>query len=259
MYVFTCEDNITAAFTAIYDAWEKALVCGHDYVRLMKEPVLQPGLFDEYIHVESDVNKAEKVARSVRRDISNAAYIYAWYACQSAEKDALDAVYSFLRIGFKKGADVVKMLTEPSVMRVAKLKQNVGNEAHYFREFARFSALDNNIYVCHMEPKNNILMCVGYHFSDRMPSEHWIIVDDNRRLVVVHPKDEEMYLKNLGETEFEALSKTECYEDAYTDLWRSFFHSIGIKERLNPDCQRTMFPLWMRKHAVEFMEDKHGR
>ena len=56
----------------------------------------------------------------------------------------------------------------------------------------------------------------------------------------------------LTDEEFQTLRKTEEYEDEYTDLWKTFFHAIAIDERKNYVCQRNLFPLWKRKHAVEF-------
>jgi hypothetical protein len=46
--------------------------------------------------------------------------------------------------------------------------------------------------------------------------------------------------------------KNKEYTDTYTDLWKTFFHAVGIKERENYICQRNLFPKWKRKHAVEF-------
>ena len=46
-------------------------------------------------------------------------------------------------------------------------------------------------------------MLVGRHFADRMPSEYWMIVDDKRKTVCVHPKDGENYLRYLTDGEFE--------------------------------------------------------
>ena len=61
--------------TCIYDAWSEALRIGHDQIQLKKEPILQQTMFDEYVHVDGDNVKAEKVIRSVRRDISDEACI----------------------------------------------------------------------------------------------------------------------------------------------------------------------------------------
>ena len=66
--------------TCIYDAWSDALRVGHDQIQLKKEPVFQKTILDEYIHVDADASKAEKVIRSIRRSISEEAYLDVYYA-----------------------------------------------------------------------------------------------------------------------------------------------------------------------------------
>ena len=155
------------------------MLIGHDQIRLKKEPLFQATLLDEYIHVDGDCSKAEKVTRSIRRDISSRAYLYVYYASLSAEEDALQAIYNFLRVGFAMGAGVLENYTHPHVMRIIELYRSVGNESHHFREFARFQSLDGRVYVSHLEPKSDVIMLVGRHFADRMPSEYWMIVDED--------------------------------------------------------------------------------
>ena len=253
MRIFTCEDSFEAMMTCIYDAWEWAAEHGHDNVRLMREPVYQQSLFDEYIHVDADSEKALKVSRSIQNQISKDAYVHVYYASLSHDEGALDAIYRFLLRGFAVGARICFMLTDPYVIPLMELKRKVGNESHFFREFARFDSIDNKIYVCHIEPKDNVVYLVAQHFADRMPSEYWMIIDDNRRLSVVHPADEDMYFRNLSDEEFNILSQTESVDDEYKELWKTFFNAIGIKQRTNYECQRNLMPLWMRKHVTEFM------
>lgn len=253
MRIYSCNDRFEDMMTCVYDAW-----CGaieervHHNIKLVREPIYQQNMFDDYIHVDADSDKVTKVVRSIRNSISDEAYMYVFYATLSAEEDALQAIYNFLRVGFEVGARACSMYTNPYVMRIMELKRRVGNESHHFREFARFTSLENKVYVCHLEPKNNVVMLVGAHFADRMPSEHWVIVDDCRHIAVVHPKDEDNYLRYLTDDEFNTLRRTEDYTDEYTDMWKTFFNAISIKERENRECQRNLFPLWMRKHAVEF-------
>lgn len=254
MKIFCCKDRFEDILTCIYDAWSMALIVGHDNIRLVREPVYQQTLFDEYIHVDADNDKVEKVIRSIKKSISEQAYHYVFYASLSKQEDALQAIYNFLRVGFAVGSRVCFMYANPYVMRMTELKRKIGNESHFFKEFSRFTSLDNKVYVCHIEPENNVITLVAEHFADRMPSEHWVMVDDKRKIAVVHPKDEDIYLRYLTDAEFETLSRSEEYEDEYTEMWRSFFRVIGIKERENPKCQRNMFPIWMRKHAVEFKD-----
>ena len=141
-----------------------------------------------------------------------------------------------------------------------EIRRNVGNEAHYFREFARFHSIDNRVYVCHLEPKNDVITLVADHFADRMPSEYFMIIDDNRSYAVIHDlKDTEAYhklsIRQLEPAELQKLKQTEEYPDAYRGLWKTFFDTIGIEQRRNPKCQRNLMPIRMRKHAVEFMDE----
>ena len=252
MKIFTCKDRLEDIMTCIYDAWSEALLIGHDQIQLKKEPVFQQTIFDEYIHVDFNEDEYNKVVRSIKQKISNDAYACVYYACLSSEEDALDAAYRFLVTGFKAGAAVTYMRTEPSVMRIKDIRRRVINEARYFREFVRFNSVDGKVYVCHLEPKSDVIYEVAQYFADRMPSENWLIIDDNRSKAVIHPIDGEMYIRYLADDEMKVLSGTEAVNDEYTDMWKAFFEAIAIKQRNNEKCQRNLMPLWMRKHVTEF-------
>lgn len=240
--------------SCIYDAWSVALTCGHDNVYLMCGPVFQENILDEYIYTECDREKAVKVVRSVSNKMGEGAMSFIKYASLSCDEGALDAIYRFMIRGFKIGYGITNALSEPAVIRLMELQRNVGNEAHFFKEFVRFSSIDNKVYISHIEPKNNVLELVGMHFADRMPSEHFMIVDDTRNLAIVHPKDGESYLRYLTDEELKVLMKTDAVRDEYSSMWKVFFDTIAIRERENKKCQRNMLPLWMRKHMVEFMD-----
>lgn len=257
MKIFTCKNRFEDMMTCIFNAWDLALKCGHGNVKLMREPVLQYTFMDEYIHVEPDKEKADRVINSIIKKISYEAYVNIYYASLSDE-DILDDIYRFLNIGFRVGPKVINMLTNPFVMRLMEQKRKVVNEIHYSREFIRFNSIDNKVYVCHWEPECDVIYMAARHFADRMPSEHFMIIDENRRYAVIHPKDSEMYMTDLSDEEMDILSRTEQYADEYRDLWSVFFNSIGIKERENRKCQRNFFPLRLRKHAVEFMDEKNA-
>ena len=87
MKIFTCKDRLEDIMTCIYDAWSEALQIGHDQIQLKKEPVFQQTIFDEYIHVDQDLSKAEKVIRSIRRDISDEAYLNIYLVTLSVEEE----------------------------------------------------------------------------------------------------------------------------------------------------------------------------
>ncbi len=256
MTVFTCEDTFEAMMTCIYDAWASRL--GHDNLRLQLEPVWQPGLFCTYVHVEADQGKAAKVVRSIQRKISYEAYRQVFLAAMSFEQDRLDAIYRFLVLGFASGRKLTQMLSRPEVVWIFELSRKANTEANYFREFTRFSQV-GQVYVAHIEPKCNVTAISAAHFADRMPSEYWMLIDDNRRIAAVHPKDRSFYMTKLTRQELEQLRRTEEEEDLYTDLWKEFFESIAIEARRNSECQRNNMPIWYRKHATEFRKQAQQR
>lgn len=251
MKIYTCKDDLTGMMTCIYDAW--AGRWGHSNVKLLREPILQPDLFSEYVHVDADEEKAVKVLRSIRQKISETAYQDVMYAALSGQEDALDTIYRFLVIGFAYGAKASSMLSYAPVMRLLELKRNVGNEAHLMHEFTRFTSVGGKVYVSHIEPQNNVLCLVAEHFQDRMPSEYFVIVDAGRSIAAVHSPNEEFSIRYLTGEEAAALAGMEQMSDEYTMLWRTFFDTIGIKERKNPECQRNLSPIWRRRHVTEFM------
>ena len=246
--IFTCKNEFEDMMTCIYDAWASRL--GHSNVRLQTEPVGNLQLFCTYKHIDGNPQKTRSVISSIQKKISPLAYRMVYHAAMSEQKDKLDAIYRFLIAGFYYGASVTDFLQEPVVMRIFELNRMVSNEAHFHREFIRFSNLPENTLVSHISPKNNILTLTAPHFADRLPSENWIIIDDVRRIAIVHPKDQAYYLTSLSKEEMDHLSLR--IDDPFIDLWKNFFHAIGITERENPNCQRNMLPLWYRKHMTEF-------
>lgn len=252
MHYFTCKERFEDKMSCIYTAWEAALKYGHKEIRLLTEPVLQETLFDEYTHVDYNEEKTDKVIRTIKNKLGNKGMLYVYRVALSTEEDALDAIYRLLIKGFKVGPGIFDAYADQDVIRIFEISRRVGNEAHFFKEFARFNSVDNQVYICHIEPKDDVISIVAEHFADRMPSEHFMIIDDNREYAVVHPKDGENYIRFFSDDEMEKLSLSEAYEDEYTDMWRTFFKTIAIKERENPKCQRNMMPMWYRKHAVEF-------
>lgn len=251
MYIYTCQPDYDSMLTCIYEAWASGR--GHSNIKLCIEPVEQYSLFDEYIHVDADEKKAESVSRSVWHKISPRVYWELSHALLSFEADALDTAYRILILGFHFGAGVLDMVQYREVIRFREIRKLVSREVHSFIEFLRFYQVEGNVYVAHFEPRSRVLMPVASHFTERMPSENWMIVDDVHGEAIVHPKDEECYLRILSEEELQALSHTE-QEDRYTRLWKNYFHTMGIARRENRACQNNHFPLWMRKHVTEFRE-----
>ena len=252
MTIFTCEPEWEAMLTCIYEAWTSRL--GQDNIKLEFEPIEQYSLFEEYVSVQADDTKAYKVSDAVNRKISPFFYDELLYASMSYEKDVLDVIFRVMLLGFHYGESALRMVQYRDVMRFCEIRKRVGGEVHHFREFMRFNQVRHDLYVAHFEPKSRIVAAYAPIFSDRMPSENWVIIDDVHREAVVHESNSQCYIRRLTEEEFNNSLYSESVNDEYTDMWKAFFKTIAIEERTNKRCQDNLFPKWKRKHAVEFKE-----
>ncbi len=250
MRIFTCFDQFEDMMTCIYDAWDSKL--GHKNIRLLTEPVGNLELFCDYLHVDADKRKTASVISSIQNKISFEAYQMVFRCAMSQVPDKLDVIYRFLLFGFTYGSKVVNMLQIPAVSSIFEVNRRVLNESHQFQEFLRFTLMQDDVLVSHIEPRSDILTFLAPQFEDRMPSENWMIIDDNRKTAVVHPTNSEFYLTSLSKEEFDRIKSLEDKSDPYVELWKGFFETIGIKERKNYKCQRNHIPLWCRKHVTEF-------
>lgn len=250
MTVFTCQPDFTSMLTCIYYAW--ASKEGHKNIRLELEPVGQVQMFDEYRHIDGEVDKARSVSDAVNMKISPYFYREVLGCAGFYAADVLDNIYRMLLLGFKYGDSALDMLQFEAVMRNREIRKSYSNEVCRFKEIARFHEVRKSLYIAHIEPKSRVVEALGAAFMDRMPSEHFMIVDDIHLEAVIHPKNEDYYMRKLTQEELATLIMTEEVNDEYTDMWRVFFENIAIKERNNPTYQRNSFPIWARKHAVEF-------
>lgn len=253
--VYQCEDTLEGIFTAIYEAGISRY--GHDSIRVQAQTAeLNENLtlFSEYIFIETDPQKVEKVLHSIRSKISRKVCEEVLRAACSAEADKADVIYHFIVYGFALGSKVIDALQIPCVQRIFEINRRILNEVHQFLEFLRFQEVKDNppVLLAIFEPKNDILPLVTPHFADRLNPEWFIIYDKKRQYASFHSPDEDWYVRKLEQEECHHLEELEKQKEDYTDLWKAFFDTIQIKERNNPNCQRNHLPLYYRKHMTEF-------
>lgn len=251
--IYQCRDDLNSILTGVYDAWDSGL--GHDNVQLEIENTGNMELFTEYIQVNEDEKKVEKVIRSIKKKLSEEVFAYVYKSAMSYEGDKADAIYRFLVVAFKAGPRVIGHLGNPSVCRVFELTRNVSNEIHLLLGFIRFNELDSKILLAKIQPKNNVLSMIAPHFADRLSGENWIIFDENRKIAVIHKRLEGWILVNGIADKIESLTELSEDELGYQKLWSVFFNTIAIKERTNEKLQKQLLPLRYRKNMVEFQEE----
>lgn len=255
--IYRCEDSVDGIFTAVYDAW--ASKYGHDYIKLetMEEDACNNfQLFSEYEVVETDLEKSQKVSRTIKNKISNYAYEMIIHAALSNDVRKANSIYHFIVIGLSMGESVTRHLADPYVADIFEMNRNVGNELHHYKGFLRFNEIHGELLLAKFEPKNSIVELITPHFVDRLSGENFIILDVKRRLASIHQRDLSWYMTLLSKREMDELLTFSNHEEEYESLWRTFFKNIAISERENYVCQRNHVPIHLRKYMLEFQDNK---
>lgn len=251
MIVYQCEDSLESIFTAVYDAYAQKRNHADTRIILTEEYLL----FAEYIPVETDVEKAVKVMRTLQRQFGEEDYRRLCFALAAPDEDKAQAVYQTIVYGLARKAakgHLFDNLAQESVHRAFVLARKAGNECHHLYGFLRFQELENGVLYSKIGPKNNILTFLMPHFADRFPMENFMIYDDFRNIFGLHPAGKSWYLANG-----EALDTSKDWqlsekEEEYQELFRYFCHKIAIKERRNVALQRNMLPLRFQEYMIEF-------
>ena len=207
MYVFICEDSLEGIFTGVYDACASRL--GHRNIRLATGEPENYELFSEYIHVTPSADKTGKVIRTITSRFGMQFYESIYQAAMSGEPssgrkmDKADAIYETILLALASGDGVL---------------------------FAT------------IHPKDNVLPYLAEHFTDRLPSENFMIYDATHQSVAVHKALSSYILTDAADLDLEKVSRYSSDEEAFRQLWLTFFDHIAIESRKNPGLQMQLIP-----------------
>lgn len=251
-YIYLCEDSTEGIFSAVYRAYEDKHGHADNEIRI-DVPGYNRELFCNYISVETDYERAAKVARTIRRDISETAYEFVLKASLSWKPGKADAIYRFIIEGLKFGRKVMNHLTAPYMQTLLEAERQTVNEVHFFVEFLRFEELENGVLFARINPKSVVFPYVAEHFADRFSGEDWIIADTVHETMMIHKKNGGCAYATFDDVDLDELTlKYSAEEKTMQELWSVFVDTIAIKERANRDLQRNMLPLRYRKYMKEF-------
>lgn len=261
MYIFLCEDSPNGIFTGVYDAWASRY--GHKNVCLKidsKEDNYE--LFCSYITVTPDLEKSEKVIRTLRKRLGEEVWSFLYRAAvcdgrplnQKHPMDKADAIYKSIVLGLAlpDGTKLMNYLGEPYVHQVFSLSRSSENEAHHLLGFLRFRELKNGVLLAKVHPKNDILPLLAEHFCDRLPQENFIIYDEEHKKAALHKKGSTYLIADASDINPAFMEDYSSMELEYQRLWRGFFECIGIEARKNQNLQNQNILKRFQKDALEF-------
>ena len=251
LYDGTFEGLLTCVYYNYYE--EKA-------AGIFKKESYQSTLLSGFKIIATEEEKATKVYDAIERKISrdDLRRIYRVFLSNIENKETV--ILKYVQLGFKEGSNVSSFHSNPIVFNVQQIEKKVSFEVHRLAGLVRFTILKINhdkfaeeefhqeiLYSC-IEPDHDVLELMAGHFADRFKNEPFII-HDKARGKAVFAQGGIWYISDFNNTDLLVQVKD---EKLYQELWKEYFTSIAIKERINPRCQKRFMPIRYWKNLTEF-------
>jgi probable DNA metabolism protein len=146
---------------------------------------------------------------------------------------------------------------DDDVLRIKDIAQKVGTDARKLIQFVRFQETADGIYFAPISPRYNVLSLIIPHFKSRYAKQPWIIYDTNRNIGMYYDTNSVTEVsfsqKDLSELKLGRLSdeKLSDEEALLQKMWKEYFKSITIKERINLKLQQQHMPQRYWKYLTE--------
>lgn len=241
MIIFVYDKTFEGLLTAVFDAYSRRTF--PDLLVTEGEPF--PLFYDEAIRIYTDDRKAERVWKGLEKKISKSSLsgLTVTWLSELPEVDLL--LFRYIRKAIDAPATIEFNLGDPDILETAKIWKKVNNERLRVMQFFRFQKAADGTYFAAIAPIYNVLPLVLPYAQDRFADQQWLIYDLKREYgyyydlndtieVRFEEKDSHLLTGLLSE---DIMDKD---EKLFQSMWKEYFKSIAIKERLNPRLHRNI-------------------
>ncbi|MBU5313725.1 TIGR03915 family putative DNA repair protein [Tissierella carlieri] len=243
MLHYIYDGSFDGLLTSIYEAYYR----GEDIEDIVPKDSMEENFLVQKVFISTDGEKSRKVYEAIGNKISEEALKRVFYAYLSELPGHGITILKYLQLGFKFGPQVDLNLSNDIILKMDNINYKVGMEKHRMLGLIRFKQLENGILYSSIEPDYNIVGLLAPHFASRMMNENWAIHDVNRGIGVLYNK-KEWVIKDIEVADSLMIKED---EEEYQELWKAYFKSIAIQNRINPKLQKRNMPMRYWKHLVE--------
>lgn len=243
----TYDGSFDGFLSTIFEIYEQRLT----QVIIQKVNVFEEELFGGHQTVITNTNNAKRVWSGLKKTIGTSGCNTIYY-CFLSELDGIEnTMLSVIQYAFKTQKNIISDFSNTDVLTLSKTARKVGREKHRMEAFVRFQQTKDHIYFANIEPDFNVLPLINTHFSKRYADQKWIIYDLKRKYGLFY---------DLNQTEIITIDlksnvpKKELFtadEQEYETLWKDYFKSTNIEERINTKLHIKHVPKRYWKYLSE--------
>ncbi len=148
-------------------------------------------------------------------------------------------------------------ITDPLVSPIFSIARSVDAECEKIRQFARFEHLSSesfDLWFSRINPKHSVVPLVMGHFVERFNVQPFIIFDENRDLAGVYNGNGWFMTSVTEESISKNLESLSAEERLMQYAWKTFYDTLSIDSRYNPELRRNFMPKRFWKNLTELKE-----
>lgn len=252
MTIFTYDKSFEGLLSAVFEAYYRKRFPN----MLFGESEPLPLFYDEVINVFTEEEKSQRVWAGLKKKLSPSALsmLTVVWLSELPEIDIL--MFRYMRKAIDSPRSIEANYGDPDVLELSKIWKKVGNERERVLQFTRFQKTADGTYFAPFEPMYNVLPLVTEHFRDRFADQKWLIYDLKREYGYYYDLssvtevclENNPFRQNSGKLQPEQLADD---EKLFQKLWKEYFRSITIRERLNLKLHRQHMPVRFWKYMTE--------
>lgn len=252
MTFFVYDGTFEGLLCAVFESYSRKIV--PDNVISEKE---QLSLFsDEAVSIVSNTEQATRVWKGLQKKLSASACSMLTVTSMADYPDLGSLLFRYIRKAFDAQKSIETNFSDSDVLAVSKLYKKVSQESNRIVQFVRFQKTVDNIFFAPIDPIHNVLPLVVKHFTNRFADQKWVIYDTRRHYGYYYDlkTTQEITFENLqADLESGKLSENVLAYDEklFQQLWKTYFKSMTIKERINPKLHRQNLPKRFWKYLTE--------
>lgn len=251
MIVFYYDKTFEGLLTAVFDAYSRKVFPD----KLLEIGDIAPMFMSDSYTVITQEDKASRVWVGLEKKMTKGACNMLTYIWLSEDGDSADLLFRYIRKTIDSKISIETNFADDDVLKVHQLARKVGHEGQYLKQFVRFQKAADDIFFAPVSPRYNVLPLVIDHFQDRFSDQKWVIYDIRRhygyyydqKTVVEITLDNDDHLLS-GKLDEKLMAED---EKLFQELWKGYFKSMTIKERINLKLQRQHMPKRFWKYLTE--------
>jgi probable DNA metabolism protein len=252
MTVFRYDKTFDGLLSAVFDAYSRKVFPE----KLIGNNELATLFAEEPYPVVTQPDKSARVWAALEKKLSKTALNMLWAVWLSEEEDSDNLLFRYICKTFNSKTSIEANFNDYDVLKFSQIAKLVNREAEFIRQFVRFQKAADNMYFAPIAPKCNALPFALEYFTERFADQQWIVYDMKRKYGFYYDLKTvvEITLDGAGSHLLTGkLDESLMAEDErlFQDLWRGYFKSITIKERINPKLHRQHMPVRFWKYLTE--------